>query len=61
MNRHFLNVFETASGWKVNVWDGGTVTMCEWNDEKKDYVDRVFATKEEAEEADKAYNDMWKD
>ena len=49
MNRHFLNVFETASGWKVNVWDGGTVTMCEWNDEKKDYVDRVFATKEEAE------------
>lgn len=39
--------------YKVRVYDQGWVTMCELDMEKKDYVDCVFETREEAQkEAD---------
>ena len=61
MGKHFVKAYETKKGWKVKVYDKGLVTMCKFDNDKDDFVDCVFSTREEAEQAGKDYNDLWKD
>lgn len=40
--------------YKIKVFDEGWVTMCEWDNEKKDFIYPTYETKEEAQaEADR--------
>lgn len=60
-SKHFVKSWfcEGEGVWKVTVYDSGFVTMCEYDSEKKDFVDCTFATKEEADEAGRRFNESW--
>ena len=57
--KHFVKSWLCGDVWKVTVYDSGYVTMCEYDSEKKDFVDCTFATKEEADEAGREFEESW--
>lgn len=57
----FIEAYETRHGWKCKVYDQGCVTMCEYDREKKDWIDCIFNTRKEAEDAGRQYDELWKE
>ena len=57
--RYFKCAWQCGDVWKVTVYDGGPVTMCEWDEDKKDWVDCTFKTEAEAVEAGRQYEALW--
>lgn len=57
--KYFVKVVETKKGFKVMLFDGGYINMCEFVNGS--WRDCIFPNKEEAEKAGHDYDAIWKD
>lgn len=61
---HSTEIVKTKEGYKLKVWEpeaGKKIIYSEWDSDKKDYVDRVFKTKEDAEIGKQSYDEAFGD
>ena len=61
---HSTEIVKTKEGYKLKVWEpaaGKKIIYSEWDSDKKDYVDRVFKTKKDAEIGKQSYDEAFGD
>lgn len=56
-----VGVYKVDGGYKAQVWDHGPVFICDYDKEKGDWVDCVWASPEEASKAREEWFAFWKE